>query len=132
MPRPKTDLHAKVRDLLGNVASLPEEAARPHAHYRRVGSDRWNLLVYADNKFRASPHYGNPAAQHLNRLRRMIVVDLIENFERFLKELAALCVDAVGPYVIDRRFHVLGERHVIGADHFTADRLGLALCEQLT
>ena len=41
----------------------------------------------------------------MSRLLGMILVNLVETFERYLKETAAACVDHLGRYVLDDRFN---------------------------
>ena len=41
----------------------------------------------------------------MGRLHGMILVNLVETFERYLKEAAAACVDALARYVLDDRFN---------------------------
>lgn len=54
---------------------------------------------------------------------------LVEAFERFLKELAAVWVDQVAPLVLDDRVAVLRVDATKVAAHFSAQTVGLALCE---
>ncbi|HEY8749768.1 MAG TPA: hypothetical protein VIM11_17425 [Tepidisphaeraceae bacterium] len=57
---------------------------------------------------------------------------LIQAFERFLKELAIVCVDHVAPYVLDGRFDSFEPRGSNLAIHFQAGTVGKAMCESDT
>ena len=115
MPRPPIDLPSKIRNILAHVEPLPPEAGNPLSHYRRSGTDLDNLLRYAERNFGLLESL-KPAVKgrHLARLHMMVVVNLIETFERYLKEAAAACVDLLGAFVLDDRG---GQRtHVISVD----------------
>ena len=75
-----------------------------------------------------------PAAlrTHMTRLHGMILVNLVETFERYLKEVAAACVDSLARYVLDDRFNAFHVRGSALAAHFGADTLGRSLCESAT
>jgi hypothetical protein len=62
----------------------------------------------------------------------MVLVNLIESFERYLKEVAAVCIDLVGAYVLDDRFDTFRLQGSALAVHFGTDTLGRALCESST
>jgi hypothetical protein len=62
----------------------------------------------------------------------MVLLSLVEAFERFIKETAALCIDHIGPLILDDR---LKEFKLTGntlAAHFTEKSLGKSLCESDT
>jgi len=59
----------------------------------------------------------------------MLLVNQIETFERFLKEIAAVCVDHLAKCVLDDRFDVFSVKGSQLAVHFEADTLGRSLCE---
>ncbi|MFW5693402.1 MAG: hypothetical protein ACOCWL_04215, partial [Thermoguttaceae bacterium] len=132
MPRPPIDLDGKIPEILGHVEPLPPEADTPLAHYVRSGTESWNLLPYVERKFGERPLYQAVAGRHLGQLRSMLLVNLIEHFERFLKELAAVCVDRLASYVADDRFNVFRVQGSSLAAHFGADTLGQSLCESAT
>jgi len=111
---------------------MPEEARSPIAHFRRSAADAWNLLEYVERKFGQVDLYQQCADRHVSRLNRMVLADLIENFERFLKELAAICVDNVASFVADNRFNKFRITGSALAAHFGADTLGKSLCESDT
>lgn len=133
MARPPINLSRKIKDILKHVEPLPPEAGTPLSHYRRSGTDLWNMLEYVR---RAFDQLGSlkPAVvqQHLARLHGMVLVNLIETFERYLKEVAAACIDALGAFVLDDRFDGFRVQGSVLAVHFGTDTLGKALCESST
>jgi hypothetical protein len=62
----------------------------------------------------------------------MILVNLIETFERYLKEVAAACVDCLARYVLDDRFNAFRVQGSALAAHFGTETLGRSLCESAT
>ncbi len=62
----------------------------------------------------------------------MILVNLVETFERYLKEVAAACVDHLARYVLDDRFNAFRIQGSALAAHFGTDTLGRSLCESAT
>src|SRR5262249_15338453 len=62
----------------------------------------------------------------------MALVNFVENFERFLKELAAECVDCLAPFVAEDRFNVFEIQATALASHFATDTIGKSLCESAT
>jgi hypothetical protein len=132
MPRPPIDLHQKVRDILAHVAPLPLEAGTPLAHYNRSSTDLWNLLLYVERAFGQVALQPAAVRRHLSRLHGMILVNLVETFERYLKEVAAACVDQLARYVLDDRFNAFKVQGSALAAHFGADTLGRSLCESAT
>jgi hypothetical protein len=129
MGRPPIDFGAKLRELLQHVDALSAEAARPLAHYNRSATDAWNLRDYVQRKLTGGVHYKSVVERHMAALDRMLLVNLIEGFERFLKEIAAVCVDHVSEYVLDDRFDEFPVKGSLLAAHFGADSLGKSLCE---
>ena len=109
MPRPPIDLTRKIKDILQHHGPLPLEAEIPLAHFERSVADVWNMLLYfermVDELHRQQVTlYPSVLSRHLIRLNSMMLVNLIESFERFLKELAAVCVDQLAEFVLDKRF----------------------------
>ncbi|MFO0843420.1 MAG: hypothetical protein U0797_13645 [Gemmataceae bacterium] len=93
MPRPPINLNQKVREILAHVDPLPPEADTPLAHFNRSGTDLWNLLLYVERNFGQLSLQAAAVRRHMSRLHGMILVNLVETFERFLKETAAACVN---------------------------------------
>ena len=132
MPRPTIDLGEKISGVLQHVEALPEAAESPLSHYKRSVAEAWNLRDYAHRKIKGTRFYKKVANAHLSALDRMILVHLIEAFERFLKETAAVCVDHLAEYVLDDRFDEFPIKGSLLAAHFEARSLGKALCESST
>jgi len=130
--RQRKDLNRRIRGFLDRVAALPIESQSPLLHYSWSSSRLWTLLEYANRKFEESRHKKLPRERHATRLNGMILVGLIENFERFVKETAAACVDQLGHLVLDDRFDVFKPPGSLVAVHFRTDSLGQLLCESLT
>jgi hypothetical protein len=132
MPRPPIDLHQKVRAILAHVDPLPAEAGAPLAHDYRSSTDLWNLLLYLERAFGQLPLQPTAVQRHMGRLHGMILVNLVEIFERYLKEVAAACVDQLARYVLDDRFNAFKVQGSALAAHFDADTLGRSLCDSAT
>jgi hypothetical protein len=132
MAQPRIDLHRKVRDVLGHVDPLPAEASMPLAHYDRSSTDFWNLLRYVERAFGKVGRQPAAVRRHLTRLHGMILVNLVESFERYLKEVAAACVDYLAQHVNDDRFNAFRVLGSALAAHFGTDTLGRSLCESST
>ncbi len=132
MPRPPIDLSRKLKDILQHVQDLPVEASSPLAHYKRTGTDIWNTLQYVERAFYQVSLYRGPAQRHLGRINAMVLVNLIEVFERFLKELASACVDHLANFVLDDRFNAFSIQGSGLASHFGTATLGRSLCESGT
>lgn len=136
MPRKQTNFLEKVKQLLAHVAPLPVEAASPLPHYRRTSTDLWNAFLYIGrNLDQLKLHqdlYDAVLQKHLSRVNGMILVNLIETFERYLKESAALCVNSIAQTVLDDRFDTFKVRGSSVAAHFHAETLGQSLCESAT
>jgi hypothetical protein len=59
----------------------------------------------------------------------MVLISLVETFERFLKEVAAACVDRLAHCVLDDRLNVFKIQGSGLAAHFGTGTLGKSLCE---
>lgn len=123
------------------IAKIPQHTIEPHEasrspleHYRRGANDAWNLLLYFERSTEQAGTYPRVAERHARRLSAMLVVALVESFERFAKELVALCVDHVATLVLDDRIDkAFGkiQPRVVGA-HFAEKSVGRALAESST
>jgi hypothetical protein len=118
--------------MIPHVAPLPPEAGTPFAHFERSIKDVWNLLLYFERNFKRLSVQPAALHTHMTRLHGMILVNLIETFERYLKEVAAACVDCLARYVLDDRFNAFHVRGSALAAHFGTDTLGRSLCESAT
>ena len=87
------DLHQKVREVLQHTSVLLPEADRPIHHFERSANTGLLLLKYMDDHIDPNDVYRAVYDRHFGHLRRMVLAELTESFERFLKELASVCVD---------------------------------------
>jgi hypothetical protein len=133
---PPINLHKKVRDILSHLAPLPIGADSPIQHFSLTGGDIGRTLNYMEQNTGLSPSDPTIAGRHLGRLRQMALVSIIENLERFLKELAAVCkelaavcIDVLAPVTVDDRLDTFRVNGSAIAGHFGSDTLGRALCE---
>jgi hypothetical protein len=132
MARPLiANLEGRIGEIPQHVTAVPPESATPIEHYTRSSNDAWNLLLYVDRNVKRANVYQTVADRHLARLRGMVLLSLIEAFERFVKELAAVCVDQIVPCVLDNvdRLAPLRVRPANVVAHFPSQDLGRALCE---
>jgi hypothetical protein len=133
MPRPPIDLHRKIKDILHHVQPLPDEAIAPIMHYKRTSADLWASLAYVERAMSNGERYEAVVERHLGRIYGMALVNLVETFERFLKEIAAGCVDTLAEFVVDDRFDVFSVKGSALASHFdTGGTIGKSLCESST
>jgi hypothetical protein len=130
--RPAIDLHRMIREMLSHASPLPQESNCPIRHFEQLISFGASLAKYLDDHIEQEGIYAAVYDRHFAHLRRMILADLIESFERFLKELAAACIDLLAPHVVDDRFDafVPKGRDVSAIVH--AGSIGRALCESDT
>ncbi|MBI3821841.1 MAG: hypothetical protein HY289_04070 [Planctomycetes bacterium] len=133
MPRPPVDLARKIKDIVKHVQPLPEEASAPILHYHWTIADIWTTLAYVERKLDQSESYQAVVERRVGRLYGMALVNLVETFERFLKEVAAECVDRLADFVVDDRFNIFSIQGSALAAHFvTEGTLGKSLCESST
>ena len=129
MPPPKPDLGKWIAKIPEHVVPLSKESTVALLHYERTANDAWNLLNYFDRNVGRANIKKKVFESHLHRLRSMVVLSLVEAFERFVKETAAVCVDHIGPNTIDDRLDVFSFKGSTFATHFAAGSLGSSLCE---
>lgn len=132
MPRPPIDLTRKIKDILLNTEPLPDEAKSPILHYGRTVTDIWNALNYVEKPLSGPGLYRAVGDRHLRKLYGMALVNLVEAFERFLKEMAAECVECLADVVADDRLDLFQIKGGSLAYHFRAGSLGKSLCESST
>ena len=132
MPRHHIDLHQSVRDVLLHTSPRLTEADCPFREFEQLASMGDSVLKYIDDHIEPDDVYQAVYDRHLGHLRRMVLAELIEAFERFLKELAALCIDHLAPYVADDRFDEFMPRGDRLAAFVNASSIGKALCESDT
>lgn len=132
MSRPPIDFGKYLKRIPTHSERLRQESETPISHYRRAANDAWNLLVYVQRKLSTTKVHDAAFEPHMRRLTTMVMLAIIETFERFLKEVAAVCVNHVGRVVLDDRLDVFSARGNTVAIHFNSDDLGKAFCESLT
>ncbi len=132
MSRPATDLTRKIKDIVHHVVPLPDVSRTPVLHYVETGAAVWASLAYIEKAFARGNRYPAVVGQHLGRVYGMALVNLIENFERLLKELAAECVDHLANFIADDRFNAFTIQGSGLASHFATGTLGKSLCESAT
>src|SRR5262245_43669798 len=129
MPRPPIDLARKIKDIPLHTEPLPDKAKSPILHYQRTGTDIWNALGYVEKELGGPGLYRAVGDRHLQQLYRMALITLVQAFERFLKELAAECVECLAELVADDRLDVFQIKGGSLAYRFRAGSLGTSLCE---
>lgn len=133
MPRPPINLHQKTRDVLNHTSELHPEADRPILHFERSTNAALQMLKYLVGHINPGGVREAVYKRYLGHLRRLVLAELIESFERFLKELAAVCIDCLAPYTADDRFDdFLPKRGGTVAAFVSAASIGKALCESDT
>lgn len=126
------DIHLRIAKFPDHVDLLPPESASPLEHYRRGANDAWNLLGYFERLAERARVYTSRYEAHAARLRSMVLLAQVEAFERYLKEIAAACVDELAPIVLDDRLTTLTIQASALPAHFHEETIGKALCEGLT
>jgi hypothetical protein len=129
MPPSPADFAKRIKGILRSVQLLPDEAKAPILHYRRTVADISGLLGYVERLIAERDRYQSVVDRHLGRLYGMALVNLVETFERYLKEVAAECVDCLADLVLDDRFNEFPVMGATLASHFGAGSAGKALCE---
>jgi hypothetical protein len=133
LPPPPIDLNQKIRDILKHTTPLLPEADCPIKHFERSANDGISLLKYLEDHIDQRAVYPRVYARHFGQLQRMILGDMFGSFERFLKELAAACIDVLAPYTADDRFDQFFPKRAGQLSAFvSAGSLGKALCESDT
>jgi len=92
LPRLPINLHQKVRAILQHTTALLPEAECPIRHFERSASVGMSVIEYILYRIDAQLTYPAVYDRHFGHLRRMVLAELLESFERFLKELASVCV----------------------------------------
>jgi hypothetical protein len=122
-----------VRQILQHTATLHPEADRPIRHFERSANAAVSMLEYIDGHIDSADVYMAVYNRYLGHLRRMVLAEVIESFERFLKELAAVCIDFLAPFTTDDRLEdFIPKRSDKIAAFLNATSTGRALCESDT
>ncbi len=132
MPRKTTDLPARIVEVLDHLGRMPPEADAPIDHYVLASNSSVNMRRYIMQKLESTGHYPAVRDRHFVSLNNMVLVNLIQSFERFIKDLAAVCVDHLFDRTIDGRFDEPQVRGSSLAAHFAGSSPGKALCESGT
>lgn len=132
MPRPKIDYEKRISLIPDHAVPLPAEAGVPRRHHEIAANDSWALLVYVERNLKRVNVYQAASERHVRRLNSMVLLSLVEAFERFIKELAAVCIDHVGSLVLDDRLAVFNVKGGAFASHFAGGSVGQSLCESST
>jgi hypothetical protein len=121
-----------VRQVPTHSVPLAEDADRPIRHFEESANAGSSLLKYLEDHINPSDVYHAVYDRHFGHLRRMILAELLESFERFLKELASVCIDFLAPYTTDDRFDEFTPKKTMIAAVVNATSVGRALCESDT
>lgn len=130
--RPPIDLNQKVRDLLTHTVTARGGVNAPIQNFEGRANAGFNLIKYVDDHISGQSVYGAVYEGHMTHMHRMVLVSLVEAFERFIKEVAVVCVDAAAPYTIDDRFKLFSAKGDSLASQFNAGSVGRAMCESDT
>jgi hypothetical protein len=130
--RRRIDLREKIGDILAHSEPLGPESLSPIAHYLHAVNANVGLIDYTESHLSGSPHNPATKAKHMGHLRRLVLANLIETFERFIKELAAVCIDQLSGFVTDDRYNAFTAKGNEIIAHFEAGSIGKALCESDT
>lgn len=129
----------KIANLDQLLARIPQHstpllpsAERPIEHYQRGASDARSLLLYFERNVPRKKIHLEKFERHATTLRNMVLIGLVESFERYVKEVAALCVDHIAPLVLDDRLSVFRMNMRGIAAQFNEGSLGKAICESAT
>ena len=125
----KIDLTAKLKGILKHTGSLPPEARAPLLHHDHSSKTLWEMVGNVRDAFAEGTLSRRTIRHRLAQLHSMVIVNLVETFERFLKETAAAYVDCLGRFVLDDRFNVFKVQGSVLATHYETDTIGRAPCE---
>lgn len=132
MAMPPVDYKQEILNAISNSTDLPSESSSPLEHYRRSANDAWNLVVYVKRNVSKVNHYPRPFDGHRGRLHAMCLANMVGAFERFLKEMAVVCVNNLKDFSLDARLDEFSLKGSVVAAHFNTQSVGNALCEANT
>ncbi len=130
--RPPIDLRERIGDIPSHTEILGPESVSPITHYHQAINTNLGLINYIESHVSARPHDPATKAKHMGHLRRLVLANLIETFERFIKELAAVCIDQLARFVSDDRYNTFNAKGNEIISHFESGSIGKALCESDT
>jgi len=129
MAMPPIDYKQEILDTVSHSTELPPESFSPWEHYRRSANDAWNLVAYMKRNVARVNYYPKPFDRHMSRLHGMVLANLVGAFERFLKDLAVLCVNELSEFSLDGRLDTFSLSGSVAGAHFGTGSVGSALCE---
>ena len=130
--RPRLNLNQKVRELLQNTCPVELGVDSPILNFDIRVDSALNLIRYVDAHIQRQAYYQSVYDRHMTLLNLQMLGSLIEAFERFLKEVAIVCVDFVAPNVFGDRFETFPVRAGDLARQFGSGSIGRAMCESDT
>jgi hypothetical protein len=122
----------RLKRLPTQLDPLPAQASLPLPHLMLGLDEAWGLHEYVRGNVERKGRHKAVAERNQRRLRTLVFISMVEAFERFIKELAAVCVDALASKVVDDRLKTLSIDARSLAAHFEAGSLGRALTEGST
>ncbi len=132
MPQPNIDFAKRLKLVPTHVIDLLPEADRPSDHFEQSANDAWAMVVYFGRNLTRVNVYPAASERQMRRLHTMVLLNFVEAFERFLKELAAACIDLIAAYILDDRLNVFNVQGGTLAAHFKEGTVGRSLCESST
>ena len=130
--RPPLDLNQKIRELLQHTCPVDLGVDSPILNFDIRVDSALNLIRYVDTRIQQRAYYQSVYDRHMRLLHLQMLGSLIEAFERYLKEVAIVCVDFVAPHVFDDRFETFSVRAGDLARQFESGSVGRAMCESDT
>jgi hypothetical protein len=122
-----------VRSVLQHTAPMLPGADSPIRHFEASTNVGELLLDYIGSHIDQARVYRAVYDRRLGDLRRMVLAEVLESFERFLKEVATVCSDHLAPYTLDDRFDEFAPKRTEQIAAFvTSSSIGRALCESDT
>lgn len=113
-----------------HAGPMPPEADSPVKHFVDGLRGAHNTVLYFERNTQPSV-YPRVLGRQMARLRAMALIGMVQSFERYAKEAAAVCVDQVVPLVLDDRIEGMRFTTSGVAANFTEGSLGRAVCESL-
>ncbi len=130
--RPKIDLNEKVKQLLAHSSESDHSSLAPITNFEQRLNACFGLIKYVDDHVTHGKFYQAIYDGHKSQLNLMTLGSIVEAFERYLKELAVICVDTIAPYVFDNRFDVFSPTGGNLAAQFLSGSIGRVMCESDT
>jgi hypothetical protein len=91
----------RLKRLPTQLDALPSQASSPLSHLMLGLDEAWGLHEYVRGNVERKGRHKAVAERNQKRLRTLVFISLVEAFERFIKEIAAVCVDALASRVVD-------------------------------